>query len=168
MSQSNLEGNWILKSGVGAELLPNTKITAEFKDGRLSGNAGCNQYFTGYMVEPIDSTCGKIEIGQIGSTLIFCREEINGQERSYFQALGQVSEYNLTDEGLVFPYPSPWRYLSFTRQFDPIILDTNTPVESWPSDSLDVEKVTIDNDNLSIEINYSGGCAQHEFRLIAC
>ena len=116
MTQTNLEGNWILKSGVGTQLLPNTKITAEFKDGKLTGSGGCNQYFTGYKVEPLDETSGKIQIGQIGSTKVFCGEEINAQESSYFQALEQVSEYKLTDEGLILPYPSPSRFLLFTRQ----------------------------------------------------
>ncbi len=116
MTQTNLEGNWILKSGVGIQLLPNTKITAEFKDGKLSGNGGCNQYFTGYKVESVDQSSGKIKIGKIGSTLVFCSEEINAQESSYFQALEQVSEYSLTNEGLILPYPSPSRFLLFTRQ----------------------------------------------------
>ncbi len=111
-----LEGNWILKSGVGVKLLPNTKITAEFKDGKLSGHGGCNQYFAGYTVEPLDLTSGKIQIGEIGSTLISCGEEIDAQESSYFQALKKVSKYNLTDEGLVLSYPSPSRYLLFIRQ----------------------------------------------------
>ncbi len=115
-TQTNLEGHWILKSGVGTQLLPNTKITAEFKDGKLSGSGGCNQYFTGYTVEPLDQTSGKIQIGKIGSTLRGCSEEIDAQESSYFQALEQVSEYSLTDEGLILPYPSPSRFLLFTRQ----------------------------------------------------
>jgi hypothetical protein len=46
---------------------------------------------------------------------MFCGEEINAQESSYFQALEQVREYKLTDEGLILPYPSPSRYLLFIR-----------------------------------------------------
>lgn len=115
-TQKSIEGKWILKSGVGVQLLPNTKITAEFKDGKLNGNGGCNEYFTGYRVEALDQNSGKIQIGKIGSTLRGCSEDIDAQERNYFQALEQVSEYNLTDEGLIMPYPSPWRYLLFTRQ----------------------------------------------------
>jgi heat shock protein HslJ len=38
------EGQWILKSGLGLHPLPDTQITAEFKDGKLSGKGGCNQY----------------------------------------------------------------------------------------------------------------------------
>ena len=116
MTQTNLEGHWILKSGVGTQLLPNTKITAEFKDGKLSGSGGCNRYNASYTVEPLDQTSGKIQIPGIASTKVFCSEEINAQESSYFQAIEQVSEYNLTDEGLILPYPSPSRFLLFTRQ----------------------------------------------------
>ncbi|MDJ0694522.1 META domain-containing protein [Mastigocoleus sp. MO_188.B34] len=115
MTQVSIEGKWILKSGIGAQLLPNTKITAEFKGGRLSGNGGCNQYNASYQ-QPQDDGFGKIHIGKIASTKIFCSEEINSQESSYFQALQQVREYELTDEDLIMPYPSPWRYLLFTRQ----------------------------------------------------
>jgi heat shock protein HslJ len=92
MTQTNLEGNWILKSGVGTQLLPNTKITAEFKDGKLSGNGGCNKYGASYTVEPLDQTSGKIQIGNIGSTEMLCVEGISEQEGSYFQALEQVRE----------------------------------------------------------------------------
>lgn len=116
MTHANIEGKWILKSGVGVKLLPDTKITAEFKDGKLSGHGSCNQYFAGYTVKPCDKTSGKIQIGKIGSTLMSCGEEIDAQEGSYFQALEQVKEYSLTDEGLVLPYPSPSRYLLFIRQ----------------------------------------------------
>lgn len=115
-TQTTLEGHWILKSGVGTQLLPNTEITAEFKDGKLTGSGGCNQYSASYTVEPLNQTSGKIQIQGIASTKVFCDEEINAQEESYFQALQQVREYKLTDEGLILPYPSPSRYLLFTRQ----------------------------------------------------
>lgn len=115
MTHASIEGNWILKSGVGVKLLPDTKITAEFKDGKLSGNGGCNQYNASYQ-QPQDDGYGKIHIGKIVSTKIFCGDGISEQESSYFQALEQVREYKLTDEGLVLPYPSPSRYLLFIRQ----------------------------------------------------
>ena len=116
MNHASIEGKWILKSGVGVNLLPDTKITAEFRDGKLTGHGSCNQYFAGYTVKPCDETSGKIQIGQIGSTLMSCGEEINAQESNYFKALEQVSKYNLTDESLILPYPSPSRYLLFIRQ----------------------------------------------------
>lgn len=115
-TQITLEGHWILKSGVGPLPVPNTKITAEFKDGTLSGSGGCNKYSASYTVEPLDQTSGKIQIQGIASTKMSCGDEINAQENNYFQALKQVREYKLTDEGLVLPYPSPSRYLLFTRQ----------------------------------------------------
>lgn len=119
----SLQGHWILKSGVGTQLLPDTKITVEFKNGKLSGSGGCNQYNASYTVEPLDGTSGKIQIQGIGSTEKFCGEEINAQEGSYFQALEQVREYSLTDEGLILPYPSPSRNLVFTRMTKTKVLE---------------------------------------------
>jgi heat shock protein HslJ len=115
-TNANLEGQWILKSGIGTQLLPNTEITAEFKDGQINGSGGCNQYNASYTVEPLDQTSGKIQIQVQDFTRMSCGEEIDAQEREYFKALEQVREYTLTDEGLVLPYPSPWRYLLFIRQ----------------------------------------------------
>jgi heat shock protein HslJ len=111
-----LEGQWILKSGVGLQLLPDTKITAEFKDGKLSGSGGINQYNASFSVEPLDQDSGKIKIEKISSTKMGGSEVMLAQEHNYFQALEKVSEYQLTDEGLVLPYPSPARGLFFTRQ----------------------------------------------------
>jgi heat shock protein HslJ len=59
---------------------------------------------------------GKIKIEKISSTKMGGSEEMLAQEHNYFQALEKVSEYQLTDEGLVLPYPSPARGLFFTRQ----------------------------------------------------
>jgi heat shock protein HslJ len=115
-TNANLDGNWILKAGVGTQLLPNTKITAEFKDGKLSGSGGINQYNASYTVEPPDRASGKIKIEKITLTKIEGSEEILVQEGNYLQALKQVSEYSVTDEGLILSYTSPWRYLGFIRQ----------------------------------------------------
>ncbi|MDJ0694521.1 META domain-containing protein [Mastigocoleus sp. MO_188.B34] len=115
-TQVNIEGSWILKSGVETQILPNTKITAEFNDGRISGSGGCNRYFSNYTVKPLDGSSGKIQIQNIASTLISCSVEIDTQERSYLNALQQVKEYKLTDEGLILTYPSASSYLLFTRQ----------------------------------------------------
>ena len=112
----NLEGHWILESGVGVLPIQNTEITAEFKDGKLSGTGGCNQYSASYTVESLDRTSGKIQIKGITSTKMSCDEVINAQESEYFQALEQVREYDLTDESLSLPYPSPSRGLLFRRQ----------------------------------------------------
>ena len=112
----NLEGHWILQSGIEPPLTPNTeKITAEFKDGEISGYGGCNWYNATYIVEALDQHSGKIHLqGGIVSTR---RGGANlKQEGDYFNALEQVGEYNLTDEGLTLSYSSPWRYLFFIRQ----------------------------------------------------
>ncbi|WP_083901632.1 META domain-containing protein [Pseudanabaena sp. PCC 6802] len=91
-------------------------MTAEFKDGKLSGNGGINQYSTIYTVEPLDRTSGKIKIEKITLTKVGGSEEVLAQESSYFQALEQVREYSVTDRGLTLSYTSPWHYLGFIQQ----------------------------------------------------
>jgi heat shock protein HslJ len=112
-----LEAQWLLKSGVGVELLPGTEITAVFMGDKISGSGGVNQYKASYTVDPLEHGSGKIKIEIISLTKIAGSEEMLAQERNYLQALEKVSEYRLTDEGLVLPYPSPARYLFFTRKW---------------------------------------------------
>lgn len=110
-----LEGQWILKSGVGAQLLPDTNIIAEFKDGTLSGSGGVNQYSARYTTELADQASGKIRIQEITSTKMAGTQEMLAQEAEYFQALEQISEYSIEDGSLILAYTSLRRYLGFIR-----------------------------------------------------
>jgi heat shock protein HslJ len=110
--KGNLEGQWILKSGIEGQPVSDTKFTAKFKDGKILGAGDNNRYGASYTVEPIDRTSGKIQI----KITMLSRAGSSEQEQEYIQALKQVSEYRLTDEGLTLTYSSPSRYLLFTQQ----------------------------------------------------
>lgn len=73
-------------------LILGTEISANFgADGELTGNAGCNEYFTSY------ATSGNtIEIGQIGSTFRLCPEPegVMQQEQEYLMALQSAATYS--------------------------------------------------------------------------
>ncbi len=114
-TNSTLEGQWTLKSGVGAQLLPHTNITAEFNNGTLSGSGGVNQYSARYTTESTDQASGKIQIQEITSTKMAGTQEILAQEADYFQALAQISEYSIEDGSLILAYTSLRRYLGFIR-----------------------------------------------------
>lgn len=63
----------------------NTELsTAQFLDGKLTGNAGCNQYSAGYTRED-----DKISIGPVMTTRKHCQEsaDIMQQEQEYLQAI---------------------------------------------------------------------------------
>ena len=94
---------WMLTSLDGRSVIEGTQITAEFKDGQLSGSAGCNDYFSSYEVS--DSN---LSIGAIGMTQMFCAEPEGtmDQESSYLGALESTASFstpegqlNLADDG---------------------------------------------------------------------
>jgi heat shock protein HslJ/uncharacterized protein YraI len=74
-------------------LLPGTEISASFgADGKVSGNAGCNQYFAGYSVDG-----NTIEIGPPGSTRRYCPapEGMMEQEVQYLTALQSAATFSI-------------------------------------------------------------------------
>ena len=97
--QQELPGtNWEVtayNNGKGAVvgLIPGTQITANFdQEGKLAGNAGCNNYFADYTTDG-----EKITIGMPGSTRMFCNEPegIMEQEQAYLDALNTAATYKI-------------------------------------------------------------------------
>lgn len=73
-------------------VLGGTHITANFaEDGRVTGTAGCNQYFAAYQTADASVT-----IGRPGSTRRFCVEPegVMDQEARFLEALGSVATYD--------------------------------------------------------------------------
>ncbi len=89
---------YIEQSGQLTAVLPKTKITAEFEDTKISGNAGCNRYSGGFQLK------NKSEItfpGQIATTMMACSTEISTQEQHYLKALSLVASYKLQQNQLM-------------------------------------------------------------------
>lgn len=78
-------------------LIPGSEITAEFKDGQVSGNAGCNNFFAAYLVDG-----DRIGISSISFTEMFCIEPtgIMQQEETYLKALNDAVSYLVNDRRL--------------------------------------------------------------------
>ncbi len=90
---------WALVSYVGADgtmmdVLPDTTITAQFADGQVSGNSGCNSYSGSYELDG-----SNITFGPIAGTLMACAPEIMKQEAAYLANLGKAAQFNLDKEG---------------------------------------------------------------------
>jgi heat shock protein HslJ len=83
---------WMLQTLDGQPLIDVTTITAEFAEGRISGSAGCNQYFGSY-----ETSGNELTIREIGSTEMFCMEPegIMEQEQAFLSALGTVGAYQV-------------------------------------------------------------------------
>ena len=71
--------------------------TARFREGKVSGNAGCNSFNASYEIKG-----DQITMGPGMTTRKHCAEPdgIMGQEQEYLQALSRVRVYELTDTGL--------------------------------------------------------------------
>jgi heat shock protein HslJ len=100
---SSLQGKtWRLTSFTNESgsvvVLPGTEITAVLgADGRLTGSAGCNNYFASYQIFGHG-----IKIGPVGSTLKYCAEpkSIMAQETAYLRLLQSSTAYTVTADQL--------------------------------------------------------------------
>jgi heat shock protein HslJ len=103
VSQGLADSSWdVISYNNGREalvgLLTGTEISANFgTDGAVSGNAGCNNYFASYSVNG-----DVIEIGQPGTTFMFCEEPpgVMEQESAYLAALQSAATYRIGGETL--------------------------------------------------------------------
>jgi len=68
--------DWYLSaSGEQVQVLPDTEVTAEVKEGRIGGSSGCNSYSASFEVEG-----SEVKIGPIVSTLMACPDPVMEQE----------------------------------------------------------------------------------------
>jgi heat shock protein HslJ len=95
--------SWALESylnleGVLTERLENSEITADFQDGQLIGNAGCNNYFASYQVDGSNLT-----IGSLASTEMYCMDPpaLMDQEITYLAVLESAMSYQLVEDRLI-------------------------------------------------------------------
>lgn len=65
------------------------------KDGRIFGNLGCNNFFGEYKINE-----DKLEIGQVGSTMMMCLDD--NIEREFSKVLGEVKGFNVQEDELIF------------------------------------------------------------------
>jgi len=81
---------WRLVSYNGQGVIKGTMITAQFHDGQVVGNAGCNNYFA-----PYEGSNGSISVGQTGTNRMFCEtpEGVMEQEAAYLELLQQAATY---------------------------------------------------------------------------
>lgn len=95
--QSNtIEGTvWNLVSYNQQPILAESKITAEFAEGRVNGSAGCNSYFADYQ---LDDT--QLNIETVGSTKKACPDDFMEQETIYLNLLDKAESAAVVDNVL--------------------------------------------------------------------
>lgn len=86
---------WVVEDIAGAGIIDASRVTLGFgTDGRVAGSGGCNRWFAGY-----DLTGEGLTIGQAGSTMMACPDALMAQERRFFEALGQVTGFDIDETG---------------------------------------------------------------------
>jgi heat shock protein HslJ len=102
--QSGLEdSDWLLGryrdvSGQMTDVLSGTRVTARFKDGKLSGNAGCNRYFGIYKREAEYQLSFST---RTGVTMMACAPPVTVQEQQYLKNLSVVTGFQEQNGGLL-------------------------------------------------------------------
>jgi len=90
----NHEGKWQVMSMVGMDSLKK-QPSMIFKDGQISGNAGCNRYCATYTLNGSDIT---FNLGMV--TKMYCANiKI---EKTYFECLSKVKTYKLLGDAITF------------------------------------------------------------------
>jgi heat shock protein HslJ len=81
--------SWTVAAVAGTAVMAGSTLTLTFgEDGKVTGNAGCNQYFASWAVDGDTLT-----IGLIGASKMFCAEPdgLMAQEGRFLEALGSVA-----------------------------------------------------------------------------
>ena len=87
---------WRLTALAGESIQTSPEITLQFsREGRLSGNGGCNRYFGIFNVSPH----GELTIGQIGATKMFCPDNMELETR-YLKSLAGVTGFSVVADQL--------------------------------------------------------------------
>ena len=92
---NGLSGSWARTSTAGATQ------TIVFKDGKVSGKAGCNRYFGTFTLD------GKtVDFGPLGSTLMACEQPIMDDERAFLDALDGATKAKVKGKTLTISGPA--------------------------------------------------------------
>ncbi|KFC21159.1 META domain-containing protein [Epilithonimonas lactis] len=95
---------WVLADNIAS------KPTLVIEENRISGNAGCNNYFSDAV---IDTSAGNFSAKNIGSTRKMCNNMT--AETSYISVLQEVNKYVVTENTLEL-YKDNLLLLKFNKQ----------------------------------------------------
>jgi len=110
----DVRGDWKVEVIGDARVIEDSPATISFEDEqRVDGNASCNRYFGSYTLER-----GKLELSQLGSTMMICSELLMEQEDRFLRALGEVSQAESVDNELILKDEQGKILIRGSRTFD--------------------------------------------------
>ncbi|RLA18884.1 MAG: hypothetical protein DRQ62_12765 [Gammaproteobacteria bacterium] len=77
-------------------VLPDTLVSIEFAEYRISGSTGCNRYFASYQLLAENT----VKISQPGLTMMACPEKIAAQQHQYLKNLADIHFYQFQEDRL--------------------------------------------------------------------
>lgn len=80
------------------------------EDGKINGNAGCNEYFSNYEVD-----ANELSISAIGSTKMFCGDGLMAEETAFLTALEKAASYRISGDSLQIFAADDSTLISFSR-----------------------------------------------------
>jgi heat shock protein HslJ len=87
---------WVLVALPGRTLVPESSVTLQFTDGRLSGSDGCNRYSGSYSVKD-----AQLDVPpNLASTQMACDPGLMEQARAYTSALTGAKSYRVSGDQL--------------------------------------------------------------------
>jgi heat shock protein HslJ len=87
--------DWVAESIAGAPVVNPGRVTLSFREGRVSGRAGCNLYSG-----PVEVGKGTLKVGSLISTKMACMQEgVMKQESVYLNALQAARSYGFGADG---------------------------------------------------------------------
>jgi heat shock protein HslJ len=98
--QTTLVGaTWVLTG-----TLPDTRLTAEFDGGTISGSSGCNTYSGTYASTRAAGPTNNITVGEMITTQMACEEAVMNQEQAYLAALSVAQTYTIEGNTLTIAH----------------------------------------------------------------
>jgi heat shock protein HslJ len=96
--QARITGvQWALDTAALVRGAGDVVVTAQFADGQMTGDSGCNRYFAKYTIKP---ATGTMTLGPVGGTRVACEGAANDVEQAYLAALEKVQQYRATSDTL--------------------------------------------------------------------
>lgn len=92
------------------EIPTQTKITLLMSESKVSGNSGCNNYMGSYVLNG-----NEISFSQMGSTMMFCGEEIGEIEGVYLSNLQIVKTFTSDENNLIFYNEKNQEILNYSK-----------------------------------------------------
>lgn len=85
LPRSVVDGSWRVQSIAGRPVVPGTRVTMNFADGRVTGNTGCNSFNGSFRLEG-----GRLNAGPLATTRRACMGRLqNAQERDLLALMGE-------------------------------------------------------------------------------